>query len=67
MRLAIERRRLAPPSAAGGPALLEVVTPRTNAAIVTPAENVFAAPALGARGLGRVAVEALVSPWGPGA
>ncbi len=42
MRLAIERRRA--PEAR--PELVEVVTPRTNAAIVTPAENLLAAISL---------------------
>lgn len=42
MRLTIERRRAPEPR----PELVEVVTPRTNAAIVTPAENLLAAISL---------------------
>ncbi len=42
MRLAIERRR----AQEARPELVEVVTPRTNAAIVTPAENLLAAISL---------------------
>src|SRR5689334_3115095 len=39
MRISIERRRRAAPQTE----LLEVVTPRTNAATITPAENLLAA------------------------
>jgi len=39
MRIAVERRRRPLPR----PELVEVVTPRTNAATMTPAENLFAA------------------------
>src|SRR6476659_4720332 len=42
MRIAIERRR----APLDQPELLEIVTPRTNAATITPAENLFAALAL---------------------
>src|SRR5207237_4096167 len=41
MRLALRRRRRAPTSA-GEPFVIEVVTPRTNAAALTSAENLFA-------------------------
>ena len=43
MRLAFERRR---PTVAHGTELLEVVTPRTNGAIVAPTENFLAAVSL---------------------
>jgi len=41
MRIAVERS--ATPAEGGAPELLEIVTPRTNAATITPAEHLFAA------------------------
>ena len=44
MRLAVSRRQAAP--GLDEPEVLEVVTPRTNAAALTSAENFFASLAL---------------------